>query len=70
MLNSTFETRLSIKDITIWFIDRHAMDYEKKITTKWIGDMIRKNLGLRTPKSHGLYTTPSSEKLRLERPMK
>src|SRR5437667_5649146 len=30
MLASPFETRLSIKDITSWFMDRHGNDYEKK----------------------------------------
>src|SRR5207249_1119642 len=67
MLNSPFETRLSIKDITSWFIDRHGNDYDKKITTKWIGNMIRKKLGLKTQKSHGFYVIPPSERLKLER---
>src|SRR5438552_803432 len=67
MLHSPFETRLSIKDITSWFIDRHGNDYEKKTTTKWIGNLIRKKLGLKTRKSHGLYLIPSTEKLKLER---
>src|SRR5947209_13321780 len=67
MLNSPFETRLSIKDITSWFIDRHGNDYEKKTTTKWIGNLIRKKLGLKTQKSHGLYIIPPSEKMKLER---
>jgi hypothetical protein len=48
MLASPFDTRLSIKDITSWFIDRHSMDYDRKITTKWIGSIVRKKLGLKT----------------------
>src|SRR2546427_7462966 len=47
MLNSPFETRLSMTDITSWMIDRHSTDYERKITSKWIGNIIRKKLNLR-----------------------
>src|SRR6266699_7029714 len=51
MLHSPFETRLSMTDITSWMIDRHAMDYERKITSKWIGNIIRKKLNVRMHKS-------------------
>jgi hypothetical protein len=67
MLASPFGTQLSVKDITSWFIDRHGQDYEKKITTKWIGWLIRKKLGLKTQKSHGMFLVPSTETSKLER---
>jgi hypothetical protein len=59
-------SRLPLKDITSWFVDRHGMDYERKITSKWIGTIIRKKLNLRTMKSHGAYLIPISEKPKLE----
>jgi hypothetical protein len=43
------------------------MDYEKKITTKWIGTIIREKLGLKTQKSHGIYQIPPAEWSKLER---
>jgi hypothetical protein len=55
MLASPFGVRLSIKDITSWFIDRHGMDHERKVTTKWIGGVIRKRLGLQTQRSSEGY---------------
>ena len=61
------EERLSVKDITDWFIDRHGADYERKITTKWIGTIIRKKLLLRTQKSHGVFIIPRSEEPKLAR---
>src|SRR5206468_12905997 len=61
ILVSPFETRLSVKDITSWFIDRHGEEYERKVTTKWIGGVIRKKLGLRTQKSHGSFVIPHAE---------
>jgi hypothetical protein len=68
MLSSPYgEPRLPIKDITSWFVDRHGMDYERKITSKWIGTIIRKKLNLKTQKSHGVYVVPLSEKPKLDR---
>jgi len=57
--------KLAIKDITSWFVDRHGMDYDRRITTKWIGGVIRKRLHLRTKKSDGVYVIPLDEDLKL-----
>jgi hypothetical protein len=62
-----YETRLSIKDITSWFIDRHGNDYEKKITSKWIGWLIRKKLGLKTERNREEYLISLAEKDKLAR---
>jgi len=59
------EERLSVKDITDWFIDRYGTDYERKITSKWIGNIIRKKLLLKTQKSHGVFVIPPSEEPKL-----
>src|SRR6266550_1630339 len=68
MLSSPYgESRLPLKDITSWFVDRHGMDYERKVTSKWIGTIIRKKLNLKTQKSHGVYVIPLSEKPKLDR---
>ena len=67
LLSSRLVDRLSIKDITSWFVDRYGMDYERKITSKWIGTIIRKRLNLKTQKSHGVYVIPLSEKPKLDR---
>ena len=47
--------KLGIKEITSWFQDRFADDYDRKITTKWIGYIVRKRLRLQTRKSHGVF---------------
>jgi len=67
MLHSPFETRLSIKDITSWFIDRHGTEYKRTITTKWIGTIIRKKLGLCAVKTREGYFIPDSERPKLDR---
>lgn len=61
------EQRLSVKDITNWFTDRHGDDFERKITSKWIGNIIRKKLLLKTQKSHGVFVIPPSEEPKLAR---
>lgn len=61
------EQRLPLKDITSWFVDRHGMDYERKVTSKWIGNIVRKRLNLKTQKSHGVYVIPLSEQPKLDR---
>lgn len=60
------ESKLSVKDITNWFIDRHGEDYERKITPKWVGSVIRKRLNLKTQKSHGVFVIPPSEQPKLD----
>ena len=68
MLSSPYDApRLPLKDITSWFVDRHGMDYERKITSKWVGNIIRKKLNLRVQRNDGLLTIPLSEKPKLER---
>src|SRR5437867_2644842 len=65
MLASPFETRLSVKDITSWFIDRHGMDYERKVTGKWVGNILRRKLQLKTERRGGEYVIPESERSKL-----
>jgi hypothetical protein len=61
------ESRPSVKDITNWFMDKYGADYERKVTAKWVGGIIRKRLNLRTQKSHGVFVIPPSEEAKLER---
>ena len=59
--------KIAIKDITSMFAARHEEEYDKKITPKWIGGVIRKRLHLKTQKSHGAFVIAPSEKPKLER---
>lgn len=67
MASSPYGDRLTIKNITSWFADRHSTEYEKKITVKWIGFIVRRRLGLKTQKSHGVLAIPMSELPKLPR---
>jgi hypothetical protein len=67
LLASPYAVRFTVKDIASWFSDRHGSDYEKKVTSKWIGSVIRKKLNLKTQKTRDGYIIPSSELAKLER---
>lgn len=58
--------RLGIKEITQWFQDRYGEDYDRKVTAKWIGSVIRKKLRLRSEKRHGVFVIPESERPKLD----
>lgn len=59
--------RLMIRDIAVWFADRFGDDYERKITPKWVGGIIRQKLRLRTEKSSGVYCIAATEKPKMQR---
>ena len=58
-------SRLSVKEITSWFIDRYGDDYDRRITAKWMGHIIRARLSLKTHKSHGVFVIPIEERPKL-----
>lgn len=56
---------LRLKDIRDTFIKRHAEDYAARITSRFIGTIIRTKLHIQTKKSHGIYAIPISEQPKL-----
>ena len=57
----------SIKQITTLFTERYGDEYDRNITPKWIGSIIRKRFNLRTHKSHGVFVIPTLEQPKLKR---
>jgi hypothetical protein len=56
---------VSIADITAGMRERHGSDYERPLTNRWIGGIIRHRLGLRAYKSQGIYVIPIGERSQL-----
>jgi hypothetical protein len=50
------EARLAVQDITDGFLTRFGNDYERRVTPRWIGSLIRRRLGLRPSRSTGVFT--------------
>lgn len=61
------EPRLSIKQITERFIERYGEEYERKVSNKWIGGILRKRLGLKPQRVHGTFVIPLEDLPRLNR---
>lgn len=57
---------IAIGDIATRFAELHGVHYERPITARWTGNLIRRRLRLATYKSHGVYVIPFSERPRLE----
>jgi hypothetical protein len=57
----------TIKEITSHFVEHHGNDYEKRITPKWIGSVIRRKLKIKTEKRMEGFVIPGSELHKLER---
>jgi hypothetical protein len=57
---------IRVADVTVGLIRRYGAEYERPITNRWIGNILRKTLNLRTYKSHGVYVIPMNEKPKIE----
>ena len=60
-------TKLSVSEIATRFTELHGDEYKWNITPRWIGQVIRKRLGLKTQKSHGVFVIPAPEQIKLGR---
>src|SRR5437899_2692668 len=65
--NSDHPHGLMIKEIAELFISQHGEDFERKITPHWIGQVIRRKLGLKTERRREGYTIAASEGAKLAR---
>lgn len=61
------QSKLTVGEVTATFTARYGREYERPITNKWIGFIIRRKLNIRTQKSHGVFTIPLGEQERLQR---
>jgi hypothetical protein len=61
------QSRLPIGEIAAAFINRYGKEYERPITNKLIGFVVRRRLNLKTHKSHGVFIIPITEQAKLRR---
>jgi hypothetical protein len=62
-LMGTEPKNITVAAITDELFRRYGSEYERPITNRWVGSLLRKRLHLRTYKSHGVYmvtTTPEN----------
>jgi hypothetical protein len=58
---------ISIKEISNRFIEQHGEDFERRITPHWIGQIVRRKLGLKTERRMDGYQIAPSEAAKLGR---
>lgn len=61
LFNEEGRSHVSIAEMTKLFTERFGADYDRPITNKVIGNVIRKRLHLAVYKSNGIYVLPTSE---------
>ena len=55
-----------VADVATGLIERYGAEYDRPITNRWIGSILRKRLNIRTYKSHGVYVVPVNEQPKIE----
>ncbi|WP_271592228.1 hypothetical protein [Bradyrhizobium sp. CCBAU 65884] len=65
MLSSS-RSVVPVADVTTGMIRRYGAEYERPLTNRWIGSILRKKLNLLTFKSHGVYVVPMAEREKAE----
>jgi hypothetical protein len=55
-----------VADIVAVFIKRYGFEYERPITHRWIGSILRRRLNIGTYKSHSVYVVPTGARPKVE----
>src|ERR1700724_265024 len=55
-----------VADIVAVFIERYGFEYERPITNRWIGNILRKRLNIGTYKRHGVFVVPTGDRSKIE----
>jgi hypothetical protein len=62
LLTESGRAHVTIAEVTETFIARFGAEYDRPVTNRTIGGVIRKRLHLTTYKSHGIFVVPVSER--------
>ncbi len=60
------QVNIAVSEVSAAFISRFGQEYERPITNRFIGGILRKRLRLLTYKSHGVYVVPAIEKSKVD----
>jgi hypothetical protein len=55
-----------VGEIAIGLIERYGAEYDRPITNRWVGSILRKRLNVQTFKSHGVYVVAIAERPKIE----
>lgn len=66
LMTGSGRAAVPVAEVATALVARYGTEYDRPITNRWIGGLLRKRLGLRTYKSHGVYVVPDTERSKLE----
>jgi hypothetical protein len=55
-----------VGEIAAGLIERYGTEYDRPITSRWVGSILRKRLNVQTYKSHGVYVVPVTERSKID----
>ena len=66
LMETSKKPNIGIKDIAEVFGRAYGLEYERPVSNRWLGHVVRRKLNLVTQKSHGVFMIPVSERPKLE----
>ena len=66
LMSSSERPVVPVSDIVTGLVGRYGGEYDRPITNRWVGSVLRKRLNVRTYKSHGVYVVPTQERSKIE----
>jgi len=66
MISEPSRASIPVAEVTTAFVGRFGQEYDRPITNRFIGGILRKRLRLSTYKSHGVYVVPATEKQKVD----
>ena len=66
LLAESARASIPVSEVTSAFAGRFGQEYDRPITNRFIGGILRKRLRLTTYKSHGVYVVPAAEKPKVD----
>jgi hypothetical protein len=65
-LMSGSERPVSVGDVAAGMFARYGTEYDRPITNRWIGGLLRRRLNIRTYKSHGVFVVAPGERAKVD----
>lgn len=66
MLSEQGRANIPVAEVTVTFVGRFGQEYDRPVTNRFIGGILRKRLRLLTYKSHGVYVMPATVKPKVD----
>src|SRR6266702_3451274 len=66
LMTASHRPVVPVGDVVTGLIERYGEEYERPITHRWIGSVLKKRLNVKAYKSHGVYVVPMNERPKVE----